>query len=81
VEETSAADATEGASLASGLVVLVSAPPTLNLSAESLAKRQIIVPFVGCSTRYAILQSLPCCARWRYFGCLILSFFIIVDGH
>jgi hypothetical protein len=58
MEETGAADAARDASPASGLVVLVSMPTFMTLSARSLAKRRIVVPFVECSTRYVVFRFL-----------------------
>ena len=55
VEKIGAADATEGASPASGPAALASMPPSMTLSTESLTERQIIVPFMEHSTRYAVL--------------------------
>ena len=54
-EETSTADATDGASLAFAPAALVAVPPTVTPFAELHAERQIILPFMECSTRYTVL--------------------------
>jgi hypothetical protein len=54
-EETDVTDAAGDASLASGLAVSASAPASMTLSARSLVERQIMLPFVDRSTRYAVL--------------------------
>jgi hypothetical protein len=53
--ETGAANTTEVASLASGLVALAVVPPVVTPSAELHVERQIILPFMECSTRYTVL--------------------------
>jgi hypothetical protein len=53
--ETGAANTTRVASLASGPVALAVVPPAMTPSAKLHAERQIILPFVECSTRYAFL--------------------------
>ena len=55
MEETDGANATEGASPASGPAASVLAPPSVTLSIEALIERRIVVPFVERSTRYAVL--------------------------
>jgi hypothetical protein len=63
-EETNVADVARDASLASGLAMSVSALASVTLSARSLMERQIVLPFVDRSARYAVLQFLPhraCC--------------------
>jgi hypothetical protein len=64
MEETGAADAVRNASSAYGPVVSVSAVAPITLFAESLMERWIVLPFVECSTRYAILRFLPHHACW-----------------
>lgn len=62
VEDTSATNAIGDASSASGPEASTLALSSMTFSAESLMERQIIVTFMECSTRYAILRSLPHCA-------------------
>ena len=55
VEDTDIVDTTRSASLAFGLMVLVAAPPAMIPSAKLRMEGWIALPFLECSTSYAVL--------------------------